>query len=175
MQYLWAPWRAEYFLNKKPEHCIFCQHSSQKDMAGNPANDETIHVLCRDRACFVILNAFPYSGGHLMVAPYRHTGELDDLTEDELKALMLMARRCKQLLLRAFKPDGFNIGFNLGTVAGAGVTEHLHLHVVPRWNGDTNFMTVLSDTRVISEGLKQTYEKLLRELKMKPGSEVSFS
>lgn len=165
MQHLWAPWRAEYILNKKTGHCIFCDKSSQRDASGNLESDAATYVLCRGRTCFAILNAYPYSGGHLMVAPYRHTGELDDLTEDELKDLMITARRCKQLLSRAFKPDGFNVGFNLGTVAGAGISDHLHLHVVPRWNGDTNFMTVLSDTRVISEGLQQTYERLLQELK----------
>ena len=100
-----------------------------------------------------------------MVAPYRHTGELDDLTEDELKHLMLLTRCCKRLLLQAFQPDGFNIGFNIGASAGAGFADHLHIHVVPRWKGDTNFMTVLSDTRVVSESLPQTYEKLLHELK----------
>ena len=165
MQQIWAPWRAEYFLNEKPKECLFCFKSSQRDLSGNPVSDESNYVLIRQRTCFALLNAFPYSGGHLMVAPYRHTGGLEDLVEDELKDILLLAQQCKQLLSRAFKPHGFNIGFNLGSVAGAGVVNHIHLHIVPRWNGDTNFMTVLSDTRVISEGLKQTYEKLMIELK----------
>jgi ATP adenylyltransferase len=164
MRQLWAPWRAEYFTHEKPKGCFFCLNSSQRNSQGEPASDDVNHLLIRDRNCFVMLNAFPYSGGHLMVAPYRHTGELNDLTEDELKELMVVARRCKNLLSKALKPDGFNVGFNLGTSAGAGVPDHLHLHIVPRWNGDTNFMTVLSDDRVVSEGLKQTYQKLKEHL-----------
>jgi ATP adenylyltransferase len=165
MHNIWAPWRAEYFLNEKPKECIFCHKSSQKDLAGNPASDEANHVLIRDRTCFALLNTYPYTGGHLMVAPYKHTGELNELTEDELKDMLLLARRCKDYLQAAIKPDGFNIGFNLGTAAGAGIAEHLHLHVVPRWNGDTNFMTTLSDVRVVSEGLKQTYDKLMEQIR----------
>jgi ATP adenylyltransferase len=162
MQNIWAPWRAEYFLNEKPKDCIFCSKSSQKDLSGNPSNDAANYLLIRERTCFAILNAYPYTGGHLMVAPYRHTGELNDLTDDELKDILILARQCKNHLQMVFKPNGFNIGFNLGTAAGAGIAEHLHLHVVPRWDGDTNFMTVLSDSRVVSEGLKQTYDKLMK-------------
>lgn len=165
MQHLWAPWRAEYFLNEKTNECIFCIIASRQSLRGGVAGDEANHLLIRDRTCFAVLNAYPYAGGHLMVAPYRHTGDLNDLTEDELKDLMVLARRCQRLLARAFRPDGFNIGFNLGAAAGAGIPAHLHLHVVPRWTGDTNFMTVLSDVRVVSEGLKQTYEKLAQELR----------
>lgn len=164
MEHLWAPWRAQYYLHEKPKRCIFCSSSSQCDSLGKQSNDEESYVLFRERTCFCILNAFPYSVGHLMVAPYRHTAELDDLTEDDLRDLMLAARRCKRLLLQVFKPDGFNIGFNLGAAAGAGMADHLHLHIVPRWNGDANFMTVLSDIRVLTEGLKQTYEKLKKEI-----------
>jgi ATP adenylyltransferase len=162
MDHIWAPWRAEYFQIEKPKHCIFCSAASQQDGKGESSNDEKNYVLVRDRTCFAILNAYPYTGGHLMVAPYRHTGELDDLTEDEMKDLLVLGRRCKNALIKAFKPEAFNIGFNIGTPAGAGIPGHLHLHVVPRWNGDTNFMTVLSDTRVVSEGLQQTYEKLVK-------------
>jgi len=97
-----------------------------------------------------------------MILPYRHTGEFDDLMDDELKDLMVLARRCKNAIAKAFKPDGFNMGFNLGKSAGAGIPDHLHLHIVPRWEGDTNFMPVLSETRVLPEGLKQTYDKLMR-------------
>jgi len=99
-----------------------------------------------------------------MVAPYRHTGEMDDLTEDELRDLMLLTRRCQGLLRKAFRPHGFNLGLNVGSAAGAGFADHLHLHVVPRWNGDTNFMTVLADHRVVSSGLQQTYDKLMEQL-----------
>ncbi|MBI4025982.1 MAG: HIT domain-containing protein [Verrucomicrobia bacterium] len=168
MQHLWAPWRAQYFLQEKPKECIFCRMASQRGPDGNPATDEANHLLARDRTCFAVLNAFPYAGGHLMVAPYRHTGEIDDLTEDELKDLMVLARRCRQAIARAFKPRGFNIGLNLGEAAGAGITQHLHLHVVPRWSGDTNFMTVLSDVRVVTEGLKETYAKLAPYLQPTP-------
>ncbi len=164
MHRIWAPWRAEYFLNEKPGECIFCLMSSQRDAGGQPSSDKANYVLVRDRTCFAVLNAFPYSGGHLMVGPYRPTGELDDLTEDELKDLLVLARRCKRAMGRAFNADGYNIGINLGAASGAGIPGHIHLHVVPRWNGDTNFMTVLSDTRVISEGLAQTYEKLMEHL-----------
>jgi ATP adenylyltransferase len=165
MERIWAPWRAEYFLNEKPKDCIFCIKSSQRDAENHPASDAANYLLIRERTCFCILNAFPYAGGHLMVAPYRHTGELNDLTEDELKDVMTLTRRSKNLLQQAFKPDGFNIGFNIGSSAGAGFADHLHMHIVPRWNGDTNFMPVLAETRVISEGLKQTYDKLLSYIK----------
>ncbi len=165
MENIWAPWRAEYILNEKPRGCIFCLMSSQRDSSGNPSSDPANYVLVRDRTCFAMLNAFPYSGGHLMVGPYRHTGELDDLTEEEMKDILVLARRCKRALGRAFKPDGYNLGFNLGTAAGAGIADHLHLHLVPRWNGDTNFMTVLADIRVVPEGLAKTYAKLMEHLK----------
>jgi len=105
-----------------------------------------------------------------MVAPYRHTGEMDDLTEDELRDLMLLTRRCQGLLRKAFQPHGFNLGLNVGAAAGAGFADHLHLHVVPRWNGDTNFMTVLTDHRVVSSGLQQTYDKLMEQLEKTPAS-----
>ena len=164
MENLWAPWRAEYIFNKKPKECLFCLISSLRNADGKAASDASNYLLMRDRTCFAVLNAFPYSPGHLMVASYRHTGEMNDLTEEELKDLILLSRRCKELLQQVFKPDGFNIGFNVGASAGAGVVDHLHLHVVPRWAGDANFMTVLSNTRVISEGLKQTYEKLMEQI-----------
>lgn len=153
-KHLWAPWRAEYFRAPKREGCIFCEA-----MAG--ADDL---VLIRERTCFALLNAYPYTGGHLMTAPYRHTARLDDLAEGELADLFLLARRCARVIERAFQPDGMNLGLNLGAAAGAGVTDHLHLHVVPRWTGDTNFMTVLSGHRVVSEGLRATREKFMAAL-----------
>jgi ATP adenylyltransferase len=164
MEHLWAPWRVEYFQRKKPIGCIFCNASSQKDSEGEPRTDEEIHVVTRERSCFVILNRYPYSCGHLMIAPYRHTGELEDLTDDELKDMMVLARRCKQWLAKAFRAEGFNIGLNLGTASGAGIAEHIHLHIVPRWNGDTNFMTVVNDLRVVPEGLDAAYKKILEQL-----------
>ena len=160
MERIWAPWRAEYFLNEKPKDCIFCLAASQKDSQGNASSDEKTFVFAREKTCFAILNLYPYSGGHVMVAPYKHTADLNELTEDELRDIMLLGRKCQNWLQRAFKPDGFNWGFNLGQSAGAGIVQHMHLHVVPRWTGDTNFMTVIGDKRVISEGLRETYAKL---------------
>lgn len=153
MKSLWAPWRIQYILAEKEEGCFFCKHTQAADDAKNL-------ILIRDRACFAMLNAYPYNPGHLMVAPYKHTGEIDDLSEQELAEMMFLTRRCKQLLARALKPDGFNIGFNLGRPAGAGVLDHVHLHVVPRWNGDTNYMPVLAETRVVPQAVAETYEAL---------------
>lgn len=138
---------------KTSEPCIFCA----KPRAGD---DEANLVLLRDRSCFALMNLFPYNAGHLMVAPYQHTAELHDLTEQELADLMLLTRRCKQLLDAVLRPEGFNIGLNLGRAAGAGIEEHLHLHIVPRWNGDTNFMPVLGETRVIPDALQPMYRRL---------------
>jgi len=111
-----------------------------------------------------MLNAYPYNAGHLMVAPYKHTGELDDLTEGELADLLLLTRRCKTVLTRALKPDGFNVGINLGQVAGAGILDHVHIHIVPRWNGDTNFMTVTANVRVVPQALDDMYATLLKHV-----------
>lgn len=133
--------------------CIFCAKPQAAD-------DENQLVLLRDKTCFALMNLFPYNAGHLMVAPYKHTGEMDSLTEQELTDLMLLTRRCKDLLAAVLKPDGFNIGLNLGRAAGAGIEEHLHVHIVPRWNGDTNFMPVLGETRVIPNALEPMYRRL---------------
>ena len=111
-----------------------------------------------------MLNAYPYNAGHLMVAPYKHTSELDDLTEEELADLILLTRRCKAILTRALKPDGFNVGINLGQVAGAGILDHVHIHIVPRWNGDTNFMTVTANVRVVPQALDDMYATLLKHV-----------
>ena len=157
MDSLWAPWRIRYILGEKEEGCFLCRKPQAAEDAKN-------HILIRDRTCFALLNAYPYNPGHLMVAPYKHTGELDDLSDQELTELMLLTRRCKQLLARAVKPDGFNVGINFGRVAGAGVLDHVHIHIVPRWNGDTNFMPVLADTRVLPQALDDTYQELLKAL-----------
>jgi ATP adenylyltransferase len=161
MQNLWAPWRAEYFTITKPEGCVFCTAASQghSDQSADPH-----YLLVREKTCFAMLNAYPYTGGHLMVAPYKHTGNLEDLTEDELRDILILARRCKVALDKSIKPHGYNMGFNLGEAAGAGIPDHLHFHVVPRWNGDTNFMTVLAQNRIISEGLKETHAKIMSQL-----------
>lgn len=156
MESLHAPWRIQYILAPKPppsEESLFTRiaHSSE---------DETHHVLIRERTCFAVLNTFPYTGGHLMVVPYRQTHDLNALTEEELLDLMKLTRRCQNALSQVMKPDGFNIGLNLGRAAGAGIAEHLHLHVVPRWNGDTNFMPVIANTTVVPEALSELATKL---------------
>ena len=153
MEQLWAPWRIEYIRIAKASGCILCQKSREDD-------DQANFILYRGEGNFVILNAFPYSPGHLMIAPYRHVANLQDLTDGEAMEHFNLVKKSLTLLKQVLKPDGFNLGLNMGKIAGAGIEEHLHTHLVPRWQGDTNFMPVLSDTRVISEGLAATYEKL---------------
>jgi ATP adenylyltransferase len=153
MEQLWAPWRIEYIRAAKATGCILCQKPREND-------DQANFILYRGENNFVILNAFPYSPGHLMIAPYRHVANLQDLTDDEAMEHFDLVKKSLTLLKQVLKPDGFNLGLNVGKIAGAGIEEHLHTHIVPRWQGDTNFMPVLSDTRVISEGLAATYKKL---------------
>jgi ATP adenylyltransferase len=148
---LWAPWRIEYITGPKSEECIFC-------------DPDPAHLIERGERCFTILNAYPYAPGHVMVAPIRHVGELDDLDEPELLELMQLAQRVIAAQRRAMSPDGFNVGLNLGRVAGAGIADHLHLHVVPRWEGDNNFMPVLSDTHVVPQALEATRRTLIDAL-----------
>jgi ATP adenylyltransferase len=157
MEQLWAPWRIEYIRRATESGCILCQKPREN-------NDEANFILYRGQHSFIILNAFPYNPGHLMVAPYRHIANLQDLTDAEAKELFDLIKKGWALLNEVMKPDGFNIGLNLGKIAGAGIAEHLHTHVVPRWQGDTNFMPVLSDTKVISEALISTYQKLRAKL-----------
>jgi ATP adenylyltransferase len=156
MDMLHAPWRIQYILAPRPpvsEQSLFAQIAQSNDDLGH-------HVIARDRTCYAVLNTFPYNGGHLMVVPYKQTADLNDLTEEELADLMRLTRRCVNALTKTMKPDGFNIGMNLGRCAGAGIVEHLHVHVVPRWNGDTNFMPVLADTRVLPEALADVAARL---------------
>jgi ATP adenylyltransferase len=151
MEILHAPWRIQYILAPKPppgDTSLFTRIAQAND-------DIAHHVLVRDRTCFALLNTYPYNGGHLLVVPYRQTADLNDLTESELADLMILTRRCQNALTQVMKPDGFNVGLNLGRVAGAGVTDHLHIHVVPRWNGDTNFMPVLAQTSVVPQALTE--------------------
>lgn len=157
MKMLWAPWRIEYILSKKPAGCILCDKPKQSDDAGN-------YVLYRGKKNFVILNIYPYNPGHLMVAPYRHLGNLDDFTDAELHEHFEIVRRFVTVTRETFNPGGFNMGINVGKVAGAGVEGHVHTHIVPRWQGDTNFMPVVGDTRVVSEGLAATYQRLKEKL-----------
>jgi ATP adenylyltransferase len=156
MEPLHAPWRIEYILAPKPP-------ASQESLFARVARsseDEAHYVIAREKHCFAMLNRYPYTGGHLMVIPYRQVPDLDGLTEDELLGLMLLVRRCQAALSRAMKPQGFNIGINLGPVAGAGIAEHVHIHIVPRWLGDTNFMPVLGGTTVVPEALVEVADRL---------------
>jgi ATP adenylyltransferase len=148
---LWAPWRIEYIKAPKGEACIFC-------------DPDPAHVVERSELCFTILNAYPYAPGHVMVAPFRHVGSLDALTPEEMLELMQLARQTVAAQATAMTPDGFNVGLNLGKVAGAGIADHLHLHVVPRWDGDTNFMPVIADTRLIGQALEASRQALLEAL-----------
>ena len=133
--------------------CIFCEKPKEN-------RDKENLIVARFDKCFVILNAFPYNNGHLMVVPYRHVPSLLDLTNDELAGMMKVTQIAEGVLREVLKPHGFNIGINLGRCAGAGIEEHIHIHIVPRWNGDTNFMPVIGETKVLPELLSQTYEKL---------------
>ena len=156
METLHAPWRIQYILAPKPapgEESLFTRIAQSGD-------DVAHHVIVRDRTCFALLNSYPYNGGHLMVVPYKQAADLPDLTDDELADLMKLTRRCQGALRRVMKPEGFNIGLNLGKCAGAGIAEHLHIHVVPRWNGDTNFMPVLAQTTVMPQALAELATQL---------------
>lgn len=155
MKQLWAPWRLEYIQAPRAEGCIFCAKASDP-------NDEQSLVVWRGKQTFVMLNLFPYTSGHAMAVPYRHTADLDALLPEEVLELWDAVRRTVRALQHAFRPDGFNIGINLGRAAGAGIEDHLHVHIVPRWSGDTNFMPVLADVKVIPQHLRETY-RLLRE------------
>ncbi|PYJ86435.1 MAG: HIT family hydrolase [Verrucomicrobia bacterium] len=156
MDSLHAPWRIEYILAPKPpltDVSLFTRIAQSSD-------DEANHVLARGRTCFALLNTYPYTGGHLMTVPYKQVPDFNDLTDQEIVELMLLTRRCQNALTKVMRPDGFNIGVNLGKVAGAGVVEHLHIHVVPRWNGDTNFMAVIANTTVVPQALKELAARL---------------
>jgi ATP adenylyltransferase len=159
MDTLHAPWRIEYILAPKLEMKtgLFARIAQSSD-------DEANYVIVRDRTCFALLNAFPYVGGHLMVVPYKEVADMAGLTDEELTDVWKLARRCIAALTAVMKPDGFNVGINLGKVAGAGIEEHLHIHVVPRWKGDTNFMPVIANTTVLPEALKDVAAKLRAEL-----------
>ena len=153
MEQIWAPWRIEYIQMEKAKGCILCDKPKEN-------NDVPNYILHRGKKNFVMLNSYPYNPGHLMVAPYRHVASLEELTDDEIHEHFEIVSRGLKVLRQAFQPGGFNIGINLGKVAGAGIDDHIHTHIVPRWPGDTNFMPVISDVRVMPEALAETYEKL---------------
>lgn len=154
MDRLWAPWRSKYIVGDTREPgCVFCT-KPQEDC------DDANYILHRGNTCFVIMNLYPYNNGHLMVVPYRHVAEFETMDEDGTVEMLQETRQWIRVLKQAVNPQGLNVGMNLGQIAGAGISEHLHLHIVPRWSGDTNFMPVVGETKVISEGMDQTYSKL---------------
>ncbi|MBC7113475.1 MAG: HIT domain-containing protein [Candidatus Methanomethyliales bacterium] len=152
MKNLWAPWRLAFIIEDKKDTCIFCEKTREND-------DEKNLIFERRGSVFGMLNKYPYNAGHLMIAPYRHVKNIDELTEEEWREILELLRDSIDVLKRTMSPEGFNIGLNVGRAAGAGY-DHIHLHVVPRWNGDTNFMPVLSETKVIPEHLQETYRKV---------------
>jgi ATP adenylyltransferase len=152
---LWAPWRLEYIVGPKDDECIFCRAVRSDDDEGN-------YVVHRGERAFVILNAYPYNNGHVMIAPYVHEPTIEPLDEPTLTEMMVLAQRSIAALHQAYAPEGFNLGINQGKVAGAGIEEHVHAHVVPRWGGDTNFMPVIADTRVLPQSLSDSWKELRR-------------
>jgi ATP adenylyltransferase len=155
MDRLWSPWRMAYISGPKPQNCVFCQLPLEN-------KDEANLILYRGALCYVMLNRYPYNNGHLMVIPYRHVDTPLALEPATLADIIELDNLCLAALGEAMHPEGYNIGMNLGAAAGAGIKDHVHLHVVPRWTGDTNFMPVIGETRVISESLEATYSKLKR-------------
>ena len=159
MQRLWSPWRSKYIesisekVDGMTKECIFCGKFSEQD-------DDRNLIVYRGKLSAIVMNLFPYNGGHVMIVPFAHKRDFEDLTDEENADVMSQVRLAMKLLRRASHPDGFNFGANLGKVSGAGIAEHIHFHVVPRWNGDTNFMSVLGDTKIISEDLQDTFRKL---------------
>jgi ATP adenylyltransferase len=156
---LWSPWRYQYVASGGSEDsrisgCVFC------NLRDHPEHDETNFVLHRDNYNFVVLNLYPYISGHLLVVPYEHVGDLDAAAKQTTDEMMDLTKRCQTALREAYQPAGFNLGMNLGQAAGAGIVDHIHIHVLPRWTGDTNFMSTVGETRVIPEDLTTTYQKL---------------
>ena len=154
MQRLWAPWRMQYIGGKPKPGCLFCR------VIENPDDDDAELVVWRPEGAIVMLNKFPYNAGHAIVAPHAHRSTLEDLDDEQTAELMRALRRTLTVLRAALAPEGFNVGVNIGQAAGAGIPDHVHVHVVPRWNGDTNFMPVIDDVKVVNEALAQTAGKL---------------
>jgi ATP adenylyltransferase len=153
MDKLWAPWRSKYLYLRKRKSCIFCGIKGSPDSARN-------NIIEHSKHSFAMLNLYPYNNGHVMAAPYRHVGSLEMLSDEELLDLMKLVNRIKARIEKKLKPDGFNIGANIGSFAGAGFADHVHIHIVPRWKGDTNFMPVVAGTKVISESLVAMHKVL---------------
>lgn len=158
MERLYSPWRSEYVSNQKNiDGCVFCH------ITNNPKDDESLGVLYRDEHCFIVMNKYPYSPGHFMVIPHLHTQNLEDLDPQVWAHMSKLAQQGVKLLKDTIKAQGVNIGMNLGQVGGAGIAEHIHLHLVPRWMGDTNFITSIGDTRIFSTDFEKIYKRLLEE------------
>ena len=153
MEHIWAPWRIQYIESNKQEGCILCDNPGKNDDARN-------YILYRGTKSFIIMNSYPYNPGHLMVVPFRHVDSMEKLTEGERHEHFDIVSQAIRVLKQVFKPAGFNIGINEGKAAGAGIADHFHTHIVPRWEGDTNFMPVLTDVRVLPEALDETYKRL---------------
>ena len=154
MEIIYTPWRYEYVSKvDEPKGCIFCEKAAQD-------RDRENLVVHRGKRCFAILNLFPYSTGHLMIAPYLHKGSIEDLDSDTLTEMMTLSQRCMKAIRQAFGPEGFNLGVNISRIAGAGITDHVHMHVVPRWAGDSNFMPITADTRVLPMALDEVWVAL---------------
>jgi len=163
MDYLWTPWRYQYVSNATgSEECVFCA-------AARSSSDRDFLVVHRAQRNFILLNRYPYTNGHLMVVPYAHAATLVDLPDETLEEMMRLARDAEKRIRAAYRPEGLNFGINLGKSAGAGIAGHVHLHALPRWTGDTNFMTVAGETRVLPEDLETTWEKLRREFDRESG------
>ncbi len=155
MEKIWAPWRMRYIDGShKDDGCIFCVKPTQ-------TTDKENLIVYRGKYAFAMMNLFPYTNGHTMVAPYRHTAIFEELTDEEVLDIHNVSSLIIKAIRKTMNPDGFNLGYNLGRTAGAGIVDHLHFHIVPRWNGDTNFMPVIGEVKVISEHIEQTYDKLL--------------
>jgi ATP adenylyltransferase len=153
MKYIWAPWRIQYIRGEKPKGCILCDKPAED-------KDKENYILYRGKKNFIMLNSFPYNPAHLLVAPYRHVASIEGLTAEERNEHYEILSRCIQVLKEELKPAGFNIGANLGKVAGAGIADHFHSHIVPRWEGDTNYIPVLADIRIVPQALADTYDAL---------------
>jgi len=152
---LWAPWRINFIRSEKDTGCFLCDNNSD-----NSKSDEEELIVFRGETCFIILNRYPYNSGHLLIAPYRHIGDIVELDPAELHEIMDLTVLAKKVLVQTMQPDAFNAGLNLGIAAGAGIADHVHMHIVPRWNGDTNFMSIIDDVRVVPEALTVTAELL---------------
>jgi len=155
MDYLWSPWRYQYVAGSRPSSsCIFC------DFAASPENDRANLVVHRGEQNLIVLNRFPYSTGHVMIAPFEHVDTLEAASPEIVQEMMLLTREAQRRLREVYRPSGFNIGMNLGESAGAGIAGHIHMHVLPRWSGDTSFITTVAETRVLPEDLAETWTKL---------------